>query len=91
MDCWKDRRASVPQYGRAEVHADGHDLVGLVAPEHLFEQSAFLEVFTGDSEILQLFPVDHGLVVTVLGAGSAAGCQLRAACCWVSFFFAISS
>ena len=40
------------QYGRAEVHADGHDLVGLVALEHLFEQSAFLEVFTGDSEIL---------------------------------------
>ena len=40
------------QYGRAEVHADGHDLVGLVATEHLFEQSALLEVFTGDSEIL---------------------------------------
>ena len=40
------------QDGRAEVHADGHDLVGLVALEHLFEQSAFLEVFTGDSEIL---------------------------------------
>ena len=55
------------QYGRAEVHAYGHDLVGLVALEHLFEQSAFLEVFTGDSEILELFPVDHGLVVTVLG------------------------
>ena len=40
------------QYGRAEVHADGHDLVGLVSLEHLFEQSAFLEVFTGDSKIL---------------------------------------
>ena len=62
------------QYGRAEVHADGHDLIGLVATEHLFEQSAFLKVFAGNSEILELFPVNHGFVVTVLGLRLAVGC-----------------
>ena len=75
-----ERQARVgAQHGGTEVHADGHDLVGLVAPEHLVEESAFLKVLAGQPEILQLLPVDHGFVVAVLGLQLAAllGCLLR--------------
>ena len=75
-----ERQACVgAQYGGSEVHADGHDLVGLVALEHLVEESALLEILAGQPEFLQFLPVDHGLVVTVLGLLLAAilGCLLR--------------
>ncbi len=63
-----ERQACVgTQYGRAEVQVDRYKLVGLVAFEHRIEQSALLKILTGESEVLELVPVDHGLVVTVLG------------------------
>lgn len=63
------------QYGRAEVHADGHNLV-VVALEHLFEQSAFLEVFTGDSEACQVFQLAPEVLDEVLeGVGIAVNLQ----------------
>ena len=80
-----EREACVrSQYGRTEVHADRYCLVGLVATEHLVKQSALQQVFTGDSEILELFPVDHGLVVTVLWG---LGLRLAVSCGSLSLGF----
>ena len=54
------------QYGRAEVKVDRYKLVGLVAFEHRIKESSLLKILTRESEVLQLVPVDHRLVVTIL-------------------------
>ena len=55
------------QDGRAEVHRNGHGLVGLISPEHLVEKPFLFQKLAGKSVVLQLLPVDHRLVVTILG------------------------
>ncbi len=57
-------------------------------PQHLVEQPP-LEFFTGEPEVLQLLPVDHGLVVAVLGLLLRAVTLGGLLLCFV--FFAISS
>ena len=75
------------QRGGAEVHGDGHHLVGLVAAEHLVEQSLLLEVVAGQPELAQFLPVDHGLVVTVPGLLAAVrGGLLHCFICLFHFF-----
>ena len=64
------------EYGGAEVHGNGDNLIGLVAFEHRVQEPTLLKVFTGQPEVLELFPVDHRFVESVLGLTVLWGLRL---------------
>ena len=52
----EDSRASVRNTAEPEIHADGHDPVGLVAPEHLVRSPRSLKILAGQPVFLQFLP-----------------------------------